>query len=104
MLTAVVHARDAARVMQALKQKGFTSIQFPSTGGFMGRRNATILIGIGTGEESQVVEIFKKHCRRRVEFILNPLEGWRIPITTPRRVKVGGATIFVLEVEDYREF
>jgi CPA1 family monovalent cation:H+ antiporter len=104
LLAAVVHARDASRVMDPLKRQGFTSIQLPSAGGFLGRRNATILIGIGEGEEGQVVEILKKHCRRRVEFILNPLEGWQIPIATPRRVKVGGATIFVLEVEDYREF
>lgn len=104
LMAAVVQDRDAERAIQALKQSGVKVTRLSSTGGFLGRVNVTLLIGMQKGQEAQVVDALRESARKRVEFIINPLEGLRIPVVWPRRVKVGGATIFVFDVEDYREF
>jgi uncharacterized protein YaaQ len=104
MAAVIIQARDAQKTVEALRQAGFSTTQLPSTGGFLGRRNVTMLIGLESGHEGHLVQILEANSRSRVEFIVNPLEGWRIPIATPRRVKVGGATLFTIDIDDYREY
>jgi CPA1 family monovalent cation:H+ antiporter len=104
MAAAIVQERDFERATRALRENGFSVTRLPSSGGFLGRRNATLLVGFATGQEAKVVGALEASSRRRVEFVINPLVGWRIPIAFPRRVPVGGATIFVFDVEEYREF
>jgi uncharacterized protein YaaQ len=104
MVVAIVQERDFERATRALREKGFSVTRLPSSGGFLGRRNTTLLVGFASGQEGEVVRALESSSRRRVEFVVNPLDGWRILIAFPRRVPVGGATIFVFDVEDYREF
>jgi len=74
-----------------------------SSGGFLGRRNATLLIGMAEEQEALAVNILSRTCRRRVEYIATPLEGapFHMPMSTP--ITVGGATVFTFKVERYLE-
>jgi uncharacterized protein YaaQ len=64
----------------------------------------TLLIGLTAGQEEAAVEALSKSCKQRVEYVSTPLEA-AAPLTlpTPMQVTVGGATIFVFEVENYEE-
>lgn len=103
IMTAVIQLQDLDKASHALEEAGLAFTHLSSTGGFLGRRNATLLIGLRPGQEEQAVTILRKTCRRRVEYISMPLEGspYQMPLSTP--VNVGGATIFVLPVERYEE-
>jgi uncharacterized protein YaaQ len=79
-------------------------IHLSSTGGFLGRRNATLMIGLPVASEEKVVRTLQKSCRQRVEYLAVPLEGAPLPLPTPVPVTVGGATIFVIPVERFEEF
>ncbi len=101
LMTAVIQVQDADPAMEALSQEGFLVTHMSSSGGFLGSRNETLLIGLMAGNEERVTKILAETCRRRVEYVATPLEGapFHLPLTTP--VTVGGATIFTLDVEHY---
>ena len=104
LMTAVVQEQDAEPAIRALKKTGFRVTKLPSTGGFLGRRSATLLIGLEHGLEEKVVNTLRKHCRTRVEYVTIPLEGTPLPLPAPTPITVGGATIFTFEVERYEVF
>jgi uncharacterized protein YaaQ len=103
LMTVVVQEQDAENAVNALTKLGISLTRLPSTGGFLDRRNATLLIGLNDSLEEATVLALSKSCRKRVEYIATPLEGSPLPFPSPTPINVGGATIFVLEVEQYEE-
>ncbi len=104
LLLAVVQAQDAESADAALSKLGVSVTRLPSVGGFLGRRNATLLIALPAARKSQVVETLNKNCRQRVEYIAVPLESAPLPLPAPTPITIGGATIFAMEVERFEEF
>jgi uncharacterized protein YaaQ len=74
-----------------------------SAGGFLGRRNATLLIGLPTNKEERALEMLRQTCRQRVEYLTLPMEGTPLPLPAPVPVTVGGATVLALPVERYED-
>lgn len=103
LMTAVVQQDDIERATEAAEAVGAPVVHLASTGGFLGRRNATLLIGLPEGLETRLVERLHKTCRQRVEYMTMPVEGTPLPLPTPIPVTVGGATIFALPVEHFEE-
>jgi uncharacterized protein YaaQ len=104
LMTAVVQEQDAENAMNELIQPGISVTRLPSTGGFLGRRNATLLVGLNDSLTQIALQSLRKSCRRRIEYVASPLEGSPLPFISPTPITVGGATIFTLEVEKYVEF
>lgn len=103
LMLAVVQAQDAELAKEALEKLGLSMVRLPSVGGFLGRRNATLMIGLPDQHREAVIEALHQNCRQRVEFIAVPLESAPLPMPTPTPITVGGATIFALEVDHYEE-
>lgn len=103
LMTAVIQVQDYDKAVRALTQVGLKVTQLASTGGFLGRRNVTLLIGMEEDKEEIAVRTLSNSCRRRVEYVATPLEGapFHLPLSTP--VTVGGAIIFTLKIERYEE-
>jgi CPA1 family monovalent cation:H+ antiporter len=104
LLSAVIQEQDLENALSALTKLGFSVTHLPSTGGFLGRRSLTLLIGLSEGQESTAVKALSNSCKKRVEYLSTPLEAGPMPFPNPIPVEVGGATIFVFEVERYEEF
>jgi len=104
LMIAVVQEQDADLALRAVEQLSLPVIHFSSAGGFLGRRNATFLIGLTVGSEEGVVKSLQASCRQRIEYLALPLEGSPLPMPTPVPVTVGGATIFTTPVERFEEF
>jgi uncharacterized protein YaaQ len=103
LLVAVVQSQDGEIARDALVRQGIAVERLPSVGGFLGRRNATLLIGLPRHLREKAEKILNENCRQRVEFIAVPLESAPLPMPSPTPITVGGATIFGLEVEYYEE-
>src|SRR5258706_6611927 len=103
LMTAIVQEQDIDLVMRALEQVPAPVVHLASAGGFLGRRNATLLIGLPDGLDEKVLKVIQASCRQRVEYLAIPLEGSPLPMPTPVPVTVGGATVFTLPVERYRD-
>lgn len=104
LLTAVIQEQDLENSLSALGKLGFSVTHLPSAGGFLGRRSLTLLIGLSEGQESAAVKALSNSSKKRVEYLSTPLEAGSMPFPNPIPVNVGGATIFVFEVERYEEF
>jgi len=103
LLVAVVQDQDLDSAMKALQRVGAPLTYLSSAGGFLGRRNATLLIGLPMEKESEALAALHEACRQRVEYMTLPLEGSPMPMPAPVPVTVGGATVFALPVERFEQ-
>ncbi|MCX6053565.1 MAG: cyclic-di-AMP receptor [Chloroflexi bacterium] len=101
---AIVQAQDADIAEDAIRALKLPVTRLPSTGAFLGRRNATLLIGLPPTRRQEILKAFKENCRQRIEYIAVPLESAPLPLPSPTPITVGGATIFSLEVDLFEEF
>jgi CPA1 family monovalent cation:H+ antiporter len=104
LMTVIVQEADLENAMASLNRLGFSVARLSSTGGFLSRRNVTLLVGVQEGRGDVAVKMLKHSCRQRVEFVSSPLRGGTFPLPIPTQVVVGGATVFMFEVESYDEF
>jgi len=102
LIASIVNGDDAHELTESLKRGGFQSTKISTTGGFLREGNATILVGIEDDKFAAVLDIIRENCHRRTQFV-NPLppvmEPGELYMPNPVEVEVGGATIFVLNVE-----
>ncbi len=103
LMLAVIQEQDIEPVTRSLEPLGDRIVYMASAGGFLGRRNATLLIAVREGGEEPTLKVLEKSCRQRVEYMTMPLEGSPLPMPTPIPVTVGGATVFTLPVERFEE-
>jgi len=107
LIIAIVQDQDSRAVLDALIADDYRATKVSSTGGFLTRGNATILIGVQNEQVEHVLDILRKHCHARKEFV-SPV----LPLSEaaaarhwvqPLEVEVGGATVFVLNVERFEQ-
>lgn len=103
LMIAVVQEQDRDEATRTLEKLNMPVVYLFSAGGFLGRRNATLLIGLREGLEEEAVRILQETCKQHIEYLTLPLEGSPLPMPTPVPVTVGGATIFALPVEHFEE-
>ena len=104
LIIAVIQAKDAEALLRALVERGFRATQINSAGGFLRESNVTLLIGVQEAYAAEVLRIIRQSCHARTQFV-NPLmpivEPGEFYVASPIEVQVGGATVFVLDVERY---
>jgi len=83
MMLVVIQEDDLNKALGALSKAGFGVDEFPSTGGFLSRKNVTLLIGIPKRREEDVVQILEESCEKRVEYLRAPLNGSFLPLPRP---------------------
>lgn len=97
---------DADRLMKALIQQGYPATKIGSTGGFLHRGSATILSGVEADEVDQVLAMVRAECHARTEYVpVQPLPffGESAALSEPVEVRVGGAIVFVVNVERFEK-
>jgi uncharacterized protein YaaQ len=103
LLVAIVQEQDVDVVERALDVLGVHITQLATSGGFLGRRNSTLVIGLSEEATQKAITILKNFCRQRMEYISIPMEGSPLPLAAPMAITVGGARVFTLPVERYEE-
>ena len=103
LLVAVVQDQDLDSATRAVQSIGAAVTYLSSSGGFLGRRNATLLIGLPAEREAEALAALQEACRQRIEYMTLPLEGSPMPMPAPVPVTVGGATVFALPVERFEQ-
>ncbi len=102
-LWVIIQSQDAENAENDLTAIGVSATRLPSFGGFLGRRNATLLVALEEQQKAAALDVLQKTCRQRIEYITVPLESAPLPLPTPTPITIGGATIFTLEIEHYEE-
>jgi uncharacterized protein YaaQ len=103
LLMAIVSSDDSRDVLNRLTQAGFRATVISTTGGFLREGNSTILLGVDDQRITHVVDVIRESCRRRTQWVspLPTLEGPGLEMSEPIEVSVGGAVVFVLNVEQF---
>lgn len=101
---AIINADDAQTVVSNLTSSGFSVTKLATTGGFLKTGNTTVLIGVDDEKLEDVLAIINKHSHSRKQLVPITSEfGIGMIPTVPVEVSVGGATIFVMDVERFEK-
>lgn len=102
LILAVVSHRAKQPFCEALIAEQIRFTEIGSTGGFLREGNTTLLIGVEDELVARVLDLVEQICRtkdRVVNVAPTLLSHLGTDATSPVTVKVGGATVFVLNVE-----
>ena len=107
LVVAVVQDQDSNRLSNALTKNDFRATKLASTGGFLRSGNTTFLIGVDDSRVPKLMDLIRDNCRAREQMVapVSPRGGNADSyIPYPVEVEVGGATIFVLPIEQFQQF
>jgi uncharacterized protein YaaQ len=106
MIMAIVQNIDAETAINALIDAGYRVTRVATTGGFFHQGNTTFLMGVSDDQVEAVIGILREHCQARTRLrSVTPDPTGPVPIVGGYlEVKVGGATVFVFDVEHYEQF
>ncbi|MGN0742608.1 MAG: cyclic-di-AMP receptor [Candidatus Fimadaptatus sp.] len=104
LIIAIVQDEDASRLVSNLMNEGFGVTKLATTGGFLRAGNTTLLVGVDDDKFDSAMAVIEKVCKSRKQIATSPspvagTTGVYVPY--PIEVMVGGATIFVLNVEQF---
>ena len=101
LIMSIINSDDAKEVTSALRDASIPSTMISSTGGFLMKGNSTFISVVEDGDVERAIEIIGEHSRKRELTVpFGAAVADAVPATG--RVIVGGATVFVLNVESCR--
>lgn len=106
LVLAIVQDDDAIDLIEELTDKDYRVTKLATTGGFLKSGNTTLMIGVEEKEVKKLINVIEDVCKRRKEMVptstpntIGTNSGMYVPY--PIEVEVGGATIFVLDVDQF---
>ncbi len=106
MVFLVVQDDDVQKLIKDLVKNEFRVTKLPSTGGFLKRGSTTVFLGIEDRELPKLKEVISKNCKVRKEIMPSiPVISQGILSTSePIEINVGGAVMFVVNLEKIERF
>ncbi len=105
LIIAIVQDEDSSRLLTGLMQKGIGVTKLATTGGFLKAGNTTLLIGVDDSRVQEAVGIIESICKSRKQLTTAHTSASGISGANfapyPVEVTVGGATLFVLSVDQF---
>ena len=102
LLIAVVHAQDAGQLVEALRGADLRVTEVLSRGGFLQARNAMLYIGVEDAQVPAAMKLIEENCRSRTESVAPETLGSIEANWLPTEVTHGGATVFVVPLDEIR--
>lgn len=101
LVVAIVNPDDAGLLVERLVEAGHGVTRLDTAGGFLRRGNATLLVGVPASRVDDLLAIIQSECKTRMVLaydLFAPSSPDMLP-AVPIEVQVGGAVVFVLEVD-----
>lgn len=105
LVIAVVQDEDVSHLTEELGKNEFKVTRLASTGGFLRSGNTTLIIGVEKEKVDVVFGIIETICKTRkitTSLTSSTLTGDTY-VPYPLETKIGGATVFTLNVERYEK-
>ena len=107
LIISIVHRDDVDALLKALIDGGHKATLISTTGGFLREGNATVFIGAENDHVEEILSLVKENCHKRTRY-LSPI----VPVTEPSEfyipepveLEVGGATVFVADIERHERY
>lgn len=107
LIFAVVQDKDVARLLERLMKANIRATKLNSSGGFLRAGNTTLMIGVEDERLEETLTVIKQSCKAREQLAtpLSPLGNqMESYVPYPVSVQVGGATVFVVSVDQFEQF
>ena len=107
LIIAIVQDEDSARLVRGLMDGGYGVTKLATPGGFLRAGSATLLGGVDDNRCEGCLHVIEKLGKSRRQMATSPITaGGAVGMYThmPIEVTVGGATVFVLNVEQFAKF
>ncbi|SKA88722.1 Uncharacterized protein YaaQ [Clostridium sp. USBA 49] len=104
LIIAIVQDNDAGELIDVLTDEGFRVTKLATTGGFLKSGNTTLMIGVEAEKVDKVLGLIEDVCKTRDQVVTSPspiASSAGIYVPYPVEVEVGGATIFVVDVDKF---
>lgn len=104
LITAIVNKDDSNAVQTGLTSKGYTVTRIATTGGFLMAGNVTFILGVEDEKVDAAIEIIAEQSRQRQQLVPPTASyGMGIANAYPLEVTMGGATVFVQNIERFEK-
>ncbi len=107
LIYAIVRNDNEDDVVSQLTRHHHSITRLSTTGGFLKKGNTTLMIGAEDEKVKEVIDIIKQECGQHQKITVNmPYISGTTMVnysTMPMSVEVGGATIFVVNVDHYEK-
>ena len=107
LVYAIVRNDNEDDVVSQLTQHHYRVTRLSTTGGFLKKGNTTLMIGAEDDKVQEVIDVIKQECGQHQKLTVNMpyISGTTMVnyATMPMTVDVGGATIFVINVDRYEK-
>ena len=106
LIMAIIHDEDAFHIMDVLNEKGYSVTKLASTGGFLRAGNTTLICGVDNDKVDDLVSIIETKCKGRKQITSinsSHMSATESYVPYPVEITVGGATIFVLDIETFKK-
>ncbi len=100
LVFAIVGGDDSQAVSKALMKAGFFATKLASTGSFLSAGNTTFLTCVEDDRVEEVIAVIREKSHKRKQVVPNSVGS---EMQFPVEVEVGGATIFVTDVERFEK-
>lgn len=104
LVIAIVQKEDSNDLQRAFVQNDFRATKLATSGGFLSQGNTTFLVGCDDDKVDDVLKIIKEQSQAREEIATPHIVSTGYEITQPLKVIVGGATCFVVPVDEFKRF
>ena len=104
LIIAIVQDEDSTRLVSKLMSEGFGVTKLATTGGFLRAGNTTLLLGVDDDKFDAAMGVIEKVCKSRKQIASSPSPvagSTGVFAPYPIEVMVGGATVFVLNIEQF---
>ena len=104
LIMAIVQDDDASELIDVITDAGFRVTKLATTGGFLKSGNTTLMIGVADEKSDIVLKVIEDTCKTRNQVVTSPSPvagSTGIYVPYPVEVEVGGATIFVVDVDKF---
>ena len=107
LVYAIVRNDNEDDVVSQLTRHHYSITRLSTTGGFLKKGNTTLMIGAEDDKFAEVISIIKQECGQHQNITVHmPYISGTTMVnysTMPMTVEVGGAIIFVVDVEHYEK-
>jgi uncharacterized protein YaaQ len=104
LVLAIVQDEDADALADSLIAENFGLTRINTAGGLLRQGNVSFLLGVEEDRLGQLLSIIRRNCVTRKQYVnqLPPImEPGEFYVPYPVEVQVGGATVFVFDVERF---
>lgn len=110
LILAILQEEDYDQTVEMLNEKNFFVTKLSSSGGFLKKKNVTIMIGVEEERLPEVTAILEKYAGKRkiTTYAMTStgaeVRGINTGVTIPVEKQVGGVTMFTLSMDSLKKF